>query len=104
MKRLLYLIPAGDRAAANTYAKAALDPVAGEYSFRFGVSPTGQLPATHYLASGLVPTEKDAAIAIMKTAFATAKLLDWDLEKEINRPAELLESLGLKRIEDPNKP
>ena len=104
MKRILYLIPAGDRAAANSYAKAALDPVAGEQSFRFGVSPTGEAPATHYIASGLVQTEKEAALATMEIAFANAKLIEWDLENEINRPAELLESLGLKRIEDPNKP
>ena len=98
MKRILYLIPAGDRAAANTFAKASFDPVAGEHSFRYGVSPTGDLPATHYIASGLVADEKETQLATMKLGFANAKIIEWDLEKDPTKPGDLLTELGLQRI------
>lgn len=98
MKRFLYLIPAGDRAAANAAVKASIDTRGGEHSFRFGVSPAGGLPITHYLASGVVANEKEAAVTAMKTGLAQAKIIEWDMMKEPTKPDELLESNGLQRL------
>ena len=98
MKRFLYLIPALDRVAATAAMKATIDTRGGEHSFRFGVSPTGSLPITHYLASGVVSTEKEAAVTAMKTALAGAKIIEWDMLKEPTKPDDMLAANGLKRL------
>lgn len=51
--RLTLLVPAARRDAVNAWLRANLDPAGGDW-LTYGLSPTGEAPPSHYLASSLL--------------------------------------------------
>lgn len=96
--RVLLVIPAADRAAANTAAATYFDPAGGAATFSVGLSPDGSEPATHYWASAQFTDATYALLQQVKPAFPAAELIDYDLALEPSWPEEVLSVLGLKRV------
>ena len=70
MKRIIFIIAAGDLARANAEAKASFDKRGGERTFTTRLSATGNEPATHLVCSGLLAYDDYTAV---KTLLATLK-------------------------------
>ena len=50
IRRAIIIVNQGNRVAANSSAKQ-VDRVGGEFTFTVGLSPSGNLPATHFWAN-----------------------------------------------------
>lgn len=120
--RLTIIVPAASAPLARSLA-AHLTGSASADVWRVGLSPTGQLPATHFVSSGavgsdMVPVLTDAAVlhAMVMAALDTgmempanvgvtladceslvAESVVVDIDEEA--PLDTLERLGLKRIQ-----
>lgn len=66
--RLLLIVPAADRAAANAAVAEHLDEH-GSNTFRIGLSPNGEEPATHFWCSGLFNQIQVKAVLPMVSVF-----------------------------------
>lgn len=99
MNRYFFIIPAGKKDAANTAAKATLDTRDGERSFRRGLSADGNLPATHYVASGVFKG-KASSVEAIRLLDAGATVVEWDIKSTKGLPDSLLKAAGLQVIRD----
>ena len=101
-KYLLMVIPANKRDAANADV-LSLDPDAGE-TFRIGLNSSGNpfWSPSHYWTGFNVDEELYQEIAdLMDEKYPQAHLEAWDIDEYpwATRPDELLDELGLKRIQ-----
>lgn len=101
-RRVLIIVREADRARANGYA-VQFDPDAGGGdTFSVALSASGELPATHRMASTQMtePTYQQV-LALAGQAFPGARIEEYDLETEPDRPDQVLAELGLRRIAAP---
>jgi hypothetical protein len=97
--RALMVIAAADQLTANT-AALQFDPDGGAQTFTVALSPTGEEPATHYLASVAVTDEQWQQLLAMRAGlFPSAVIVEWYEQAEPARANRLLEELGLRRIQ-----
>ena len=61
-------------------------------------SPTGQVPATHYWASGLFTDEQYTTLVSLAAALPWAECLAYDADNDATRPWIKLQELGLVPI------
>lgn len=97
-RRVLIVIPAADKTAANQ-ASLAFDPIGGQNTFTAGLSATGELPATHFWSSIQMREQVFQGVSqIIASQFPNAVLVEYDLDDEPNKPSEVLAQLGLQVI------
>jgi hypothetical protein len=104
MTRALLIIPSDQLASAR--AMAMVDPfnlseAEADQLFVMAGSPTGQLPATHYWASGIFTPEQWSAIQQLAASLPWAEAHEYNQDVEINFPWERLTALGLQAINLP---
>lgn len=98
MRRVIVVIEAADRDAANADA-LAFDPEGGARTFTVGLSPSGAGPVTHYwMGAAMSEATYQAATQLWQTKYSTGHLEDWDMDADPGRPDALLTELGLRRV------
>lgn len=103
MKRVIVIITAGDLSKANALAKSTYDKTGGHHCFTTKLSPTGELPATHYIASGLLPEDDYASVKAILSAYQGASVVDWpDMDQPKGK--ETVIQRDLKFINPPIRP
>jgi len=95
----ILVIEAADRGRANQVA-LLLDPEGGARTFTAGLSANGEEPASHYWCATTVSAEVwGRLLTLWSEQFPSAKVVEWFTDFEPNRPARLLEELGLRTID-----
>lgn len=95
-RNIIIVIQASLQAAANTRA-LEVDPVGGGNTFTVGLSSTGNLPATHYWAAGVVTVDEDTKWRGSMGKVGTGnKVRIYD--GNTTTPAQVLATTGLKEI------
>lgn len=97
--RVLIIIPAASRDAANAAAVQLTANTADAFTFTVGLSPNGVEPITHYWCSVALREADYQAVQQMKAAFTGSEVIDWNMDHEPTKPDEVLASLGLMRLE-----
>lgn len=97
-QRFLIIIPAADRDAANSLAKAQFDTAGGEKTFKAGLSATGAAPATHYWCSALFTGDGTEKLAAAQAVFPTAVVQSYDADDDPGFPRRTIAGLGLKQV------
>lgn len=97
-QRVLIVIQAADKDAANAFAKARIDPDGGESTFSVGLSETGAEPRTHYWCSTLMPDGGDVLGAFLGL-FPRALVSGYDADADPGFPQRVLAGLGLRQID-----
>jgi hypothetical protein len=101
-RRVLIIIPAAYQAAANQ-ASLAFDPIGGAETFTVGLSETGAEPATHFWASIQMREETFQGVQqLLPAQFPNAVMVEYNMDAEPNRPAEVLEEMGLQVMAQAN--
>jgi hypothetical protein len=96
-QRVLIVIQAADKDAANAFAKAQIDPIGGDQTFCFGLAATGDEPATHYWCSTLMP-DGGALLGAFLGLFPRALVSGYDADGDPGFPQRVLAGLGLKQV------
>ncbi len=97
-QRFLIIIPAADRDAANSLAKAQFDTAGGEKTFSVGLSASGNAPVTHYWCSALFTGDAPERLAAASAAFPAAVVQSYDADDDPEFPGQTIAGLGLKQI------
>ena len=103
--RLLIIIPASLQVQANTFLAdkpyAGDTPEARQRTFSAGLSPTGNLPITHYWTGWTMLPDTDLAIRNWRQALSAAVRAGvhiYDVSTGSPTPDEVLALEGLQRI------
>ena len=96
-QRVLIVIQAADKDAANAFAKAQIDPVGGEQTFSIGLSETGAEPVTHFWCSTLMP-DGGTVLGAFLGLFPRALVSGYDADADPGFPQRVLAGLGLRQI------
>ena len=96
-QRVLIVIQAADKDAANVFAKAQIDPVGGDQTFSIGLSETGAEPETHFWCSTLMP-DGGAVLGNFLGQFPRALVSGYDADADPGFPQRVLAGLGLQQI------
>ena len=96
-QRVLIVIQAADKDAANALAKAQIDPVGGEKTFSIGLSLSGAEPPTHYWCSTLMP-DGGAVLGNFLGQFPRALVSGYDADADPGFPQRVLAGLGLQQL------
>jgi hypothetical protein len=94
----LLIVAAADVARANQAAKS-FDKLGGDKTFRVGISVTGQGAPTHYWCCTQLRPATWAAVQAMQAQFPGSTFVEFDPKTEVQKPQEILATLGLKRID-----
>jgi hypothetical protein len=95
-QEVLVLIEASAQNAANVQAKR-IDTLGGENTFRAGLSPTGNLPATHYWCNWLMSAEdKGSFINFLDALVRTNRA--WIYDRATTTPQQVLAQHGLQPL------
>lgn len=103
MKRIIFIIAAGDLARANLMAKTSFDPRGGERTFTTPLSANGQEPATHFVCSGLLGDSDYTSVKGLLATYPGASIVDWP-EGSFGKGRETIAQFGLQIIRPPIKP
>ena len=105
IRRAIIVVNKGNRVAANAASKQ-VDTVGGEFTFTVELSPSGNLPATHFWANWQMLESERAELrslldAIPGQSEQVFDLSSFDPAEALPTPAEVLRSMvpPLKRIE-----
>ena len=101
MKRIIFIIAAGDLARANAEAKASFDKRGGERTFTTRLSATGNEPATHLVCSGLLPDDDYTGVKALLATYPGASIVDWRDDAGAAKGKDTLAQLGLQIIRPP---
>ena len=101
MKRIIFIIAAGDLVRANTEAKASFDKRGGERTFTTRLSATGNEPATHLVCSGLLPDDDYTGVKALLATYPGASIVDWRDDAGAAKGKDTLAALGLQIIRPP---
>ncbi len=101
MKRIIFIIAAGDLARANAEAKASFDTRGGERTFTTRLSATGHEPATHLVCSGLLAEDDYGAVKSLLATYPGASIIDWRDDAGTAKGKDTLAQLGLQIIRPP---
>ena len=104
MKRIIFIIPAGDLARANAQAKASFDKRGGERTFTTRLSATGAEPATHLVCSGLLAEDDYTGVKALLATYPGASIVDWRDDAGTAKGKDTLAQLGLQTIRPPIAP
>ena len=104
MKRIIFIIPAGDLARANAQAKASFDKRGGERTFTTRLSATGAEPATHLVCSGLLAEDDYTGVKALLATYPGASIVDWRDDAGTAKGKDTLAQLGLQIIRPPIAP
>jgi hypothetical protein len=111
--RILFVVPANLRVAANNTFKTSLDTLGGERTFTVGLSATGNNPVSHYWAHGYFQSTKATVLASLAALNAVDMWVEFlmgsvaDIPAFQNRPRvrvgpfnpeQVLTSMGLRTI------
>lgn len=102
MTRGLLIITSSHVASARAMATVSpfgLDETDAEQFFVPAGSPSGQLPATHFWASGIFTTEQWSAIQQLAASLPWAEAHEYDQDTNGQFPWSRLAALNLKPIE-----
>jgi hypothetical protein len=103
MKRIIFIIAAGDLARANAEAKASFDKRGGERTFTTRLSADGAEPATHFVCSGLLGDSDYTAVKDLLATYPGASIVDWP-DSSVAKGKDTLAQLGLQIIRPPIAP
>ena len=101
MKRIIFIIAAGDLARANAEAKASFDKRGGERTFTTRLSATGNEPATHLVCSGLLADDDYTGVKPLLATYPGASIVDWRDDAGAGKGKDTLAALGLQIIRPP---
>ena len=101
MKRIIFIIAAGDLARANTQAKASFDKRGGERTFTTRLSVTGAEPATHFVCSGLLGDDDYTGVKALLATYPGASIVVWRDDAGTAKGKDTLAHLGLQIIRPP---
>ena len=104
MKRIIFIIAAGDLTRANTQAKSSFDQRGGERTFTTRLSTTGAEPPTHFVCSGLLAVDDYTAVKALLTTYPGASIVDWRDDAGAAKGKDTLATLGLQIIRPPIAP
>jgi hypothetical protein len=88
-QRVLIVIQAADKDAANAFAKAQIDPIGGDQ--------TGAEPATHFWCSTLMP-DGGTVLGNFLGQFPRALVSGYDADADPGFPQRVLAGLGLQQL------
>lgn len=77
--RILFVIPAASRVSFNTWIRNNLNPEGGDWFGGLGLSPSGNLPATHFWCSAAF-TGQEAQVVVLRLCTMSGVPIDpnWD--------------------------
>ena len=101
MKRIVFIIAAGDLARANAQAKASFDTRGGERTFTTRLSASGAEPATHFVCSGLLGDDDYSDVKTLLATYPGASIVDWRDDAGAAKGKDTLTQLGLQIIRPP---
>ena len=101
MKRIIFIIPAGELARANAHAKASFDKRGGERTFTTRLSADGHEPATHLVCSGLLAEDDYSGVKALLATYPGASIVDWANDAGASKGKDTLAALGLQIIRPP---
>ena len=104
MKRIIFIIPAGELTRANAEAKASFDKRGGERTFTTRLSATGNEPATHLVCSGLLADDDYTGVKALLATYPGASIVDWRDDAGAAKGKDTLSSIGLQIIRPPIAP
>ena len=96
-QRVLIVIQAADKDAANAFAKAQIDPVGGDKTFSIGLSESGAEPPSHFWCSTLMP-DGGSVLGNFLGQFPLALVSGYDADGDSGFPQRVLAGLGLQQI------
>ena len=101
MKRIIFIIAAGDLARANAEAKTSFDARGGERTFTTRLSANGAEPATHFVCSGLLNEDDYAFVKNLLATYPDAKIVDWPNDAGRGKGKDTFAQLGLQIVHPP---